>query len=131
MRIAIHFYFFFHFEIDDCYKNSIMCLNNERGKSNYKGSCFVCQWHAGFELWGVVDGLDTDCLLWCVWVALCHFTNWSCLQNVWCGRSEVREKEMDSLLRGRDRHHFHRGYEWIRLNTGGRPGNGETNNRQM
>lgn len=55
----------------------------------------------------------------------------SCLQNVWCWRSEVREKEMDSLFRGRDCHHFHRGYEWIRLNAGGGPGNGETNRGPM
>lgn len=78
--------------------------------------------------------MDRTRTVYCVFLflnTLCRFTYSSCLQNVWCWRSEVGEKEMDSLFRGRDCHHFHRGYEWIRLNTGGGPGNGETNRGPM
>lgn len=78
--------------------------------------------------WWIGHGLFTVCFY---FNTLCRLTYSSCLQNVWCWRSEVGEKEMDSLLRGRDCHHFHRGYEWIRLNTGGGPGNGETNRGPM
>lgn len=57
-------------------------------------------------------------------------TDWLCLQNVWCGRTEIREEEVDSLFWGCDGHYLHRGHEWIRLNAGGRPGNGEMTRRK-
>lgn len=34
-------------------------------------------------------------------------------QNVWCGRTEIRAEEMDSLLRRGDRHHLLCGPEWL------------------
>lgn len=46
------------------------------------------------------------------------------LQNVWRGRSEIREKEMDSLFWRCDSHHLYCSNEWIWSDTGRGPRNG-------
>ena len=47
-------------------------------------------------------------------------------QNVWRGRSAIREEEVDPLLRGRDRHHLLRGPQRLRPGAGRGRGDGES-----